>query len=124
MALPAMAISHRCTHPQQRRFRAAVQISDASKRYTHDSVRYANDELARRIDGVSGRSEEKRGIILLLGSLFQLIIQTIYLSPNKTERRFMHRKPQIHFFVISLTKKLTSGANQRIFKNVKSITEK
>lgn len=35
MALPAMTISHRCTHPQQRRFRTAAQISDASEHISH-----------------------------------------------------------------------------------------
>lgn len=35
MALPAMTISHRCTHPQQRRFRTAAQISDAPEHNAH-----------------------------------------------------------------------------------------
>ncbi|WP_225086950.1 hypothetical protein U1R68_17595 [Pectobacterium colocasium] len=101
----------------------------------------------------------KRVIIPLHPRLFQLLIETIYLSHlicpirqrsastgrvqagnslktrqyeekaekvfrRKSKQRFIPHKLIVHFFVILITKKLTTRISASILKNVNSITEK
>ncbi|MEQ9887471.1 hypothetical protein [Pectobacterium zantedeschiae] len=100
----------------------------------------------------------KRTIIPLPLRLFQLLIETIYLSHTiflvskyaastgnaqscnplktrqyeekaekvfrrKSKQRFTPHKLNVHFFVIRITKKLTTRISTSILKNVNSITE-
>ncbi|MEQ9890333.1 hypothetical protein [Pectobacterium aroidearum] len=101
----------------------------------------------------------KRTIIPLHPCVFQLLIETIYLSHlvcpirtpsnstgnvqsgnslktrqykekaetvfrQKSKQRFTPHKLIVHFFVILITKKLTTRISASILKNVNSITEK